>query len=128
MTERLFHVVVTVRSPPPKGWQPGKTFMTRTPVPHSEACALLGRLAKYPQRQEMVEEVAPQYLEALAALRLAVHTQDSGLASSAVVVLLQAGHTAEDCYRIAFAVSGVRRSYQDWTKFLEEEAFCGLQS
>ncbi|MBA1211558.1 hypothetical protein [Pseudomonas oryzihabitans] len=47
---RKYHVVV-------KNLKTGrKVRMTETPVTHDEGCVLLGKLTKYPWRQEMLEE------------------------------------------------------------------------
>lgn len=55
--ERMYHVVVVVDDPPPKGWVAGKSYMTRTPVTHNEGCTIMNKMTKWPQRMITLEEV-----------------------------------------------------------------------
>lgn len=50
--ERLYHVVVIRED------NSAKTYMTKTPVSHKEACAILNKLTKYKWRREQLEEVS----------------------------------------------------------------------
>nr|WP_256836304.1 hypothetical protein [Pseudomonas oleovorans] len=50
--ERRYHVTVVRDS------TGEKTYMTRTPVTHSEGCVLLSKLTDYPWRRKLLEEVA----------------------------------------------------------------------
>ena len=55
MVDRKYHVVVINER------TGHKTYMTATPVTHSQGCTLLSKLTKYDWRRNQLEEVASAY-------------------------------------------------------------------